>query len=100
MATDVVLEQSIKKEVKLPPKYKVLFLNDDSTPMEWVIEVLMTIFKHSSESAKKIMLEVHNEGSAIVGVYAYEIAEQKTVDTITASRSNGFPLTVKMEEDV
>jgi ATP-dependent Clp protease adaptor protein ClpS len=98
-ATDVVLDEKIKREVKEPPKYKVIFLNDQSTPMEWVIEILKTIYKHSQVSAEQLTLAIHNEGSSVVGTYNHEIAEQKVTETITASRNKGFPLTVKLEED-
>ena len=98
-ATDIVLDEKIKKETKEPPKYKVIFLNDDATPMEWVIQVLTQMYKHSQESAEQITMTIHTEGAGIVGTYSYEIAEQKMTETITASRNHGFPLAVKMEED-
>ena len=97
--TDVVIDEKIKKETKEPPKYKVIFLNDDATPMEWVIQVLTQMYKHSQESAEQITMTIHTEGAGIVGTYSYEIAEQKMTETITASRNHGFPLAVKMEED-
>jgi len=97
--TDIVLDEKIKKETKEPPKYKVIFLNDDATPMEWVIEVLKQIFKHSQESAEQITMTIHTEGAGIVGTYSHEIAEQKMAETINASRNHGFPLNVKVEED-
>lgn len=98
-ATDIVLDEKIKKQSKEPPKYKVIFLNDDATPMEWVIEVLTKIFKHSQDSAQQITLTIHTEGAGIVGVYSYEIAEQKMQETITESRNRGFPLNVKLEQE-
>lgn len=97
--TDVVIDEKIKKETKEPPKYKVIFLNDDATPMEWVIQVLTQMYKHSQESAEQITMTIHTEGAGIVGTYSYEIAEQKMTETIHASRNHGFPLAVKMEED-
>jgi ATP-dependent Clp protease adaptor protein ClpS len=98
-ATDVVIDEKIKRSLKQPSKYKVIFLNDESTPMEWVIEVLKTIFKHSQESAEQITMTIHTEGSGIVGVYTYEIAEVRVSETITASRNHGFPLRVTLEEE-
>lgn len=97
--TDIVLDEKIKKEIKNPPKYKVILLNDDTTPMEWVIEVLKQIFKHSQNSAEQITMTIHTEGAGIVGTYSYEIAEQKMSETVHASRSRGFPLAVKLEEE-
>ena len=98
-ATDIVIDEKIKKQSKEPPKYKVVFLNDDATPMEWVIEILTKIFKHSQSSAEQITLTIHTEGAGIVGVYSYEIAEQKMTETINESRNRGFPLNVKLEEE-
>jgi ATP-dependent Clp protease adaptor protein ClpS len=97
--TDIVLDEKIKKVVKEPPKYKIIFLNDNATPMEWVIDVLKTIYKHSQSSAEQITLTIHTEGSGVVGTYSYEIAESKVHETINASRNRGFPLVVKIEED-
>jgi len=96
---DVKIDEKIKKQIQEPSKYKVIFLNDEATPIEWVIEVLRTIFKHSQGTAEKITLAIHNEGSGIAGVYTYEIAEQKTIEATTASRNQGFPLQVKMEKE-
>lgn len=97
--TDIKIDEKIEQVVQEPKKYKVVFLNDDSTPMEWVIEILKTIFKHSQESSEKITLTIHNEGSGVVGVYTYEIAEQKVSEATTASREHGFPLVIKMEKE-
>jgi len=99
MATQIAIDEKIKQDISEPGKYKVLFLNDDQTPMEWVIDVLKTVFKHSSETAEYLTLTVHNEGSAVVGVYTYEVAEQKLVETTSMSRANGFPLKIKMEKE-
>ena len=67
--------------------------------MEFVVGILTEIFKHSASSAEKIMLTIHTEGSAIVGIYTFEIAEQKSVEAMTLSRNNGFPLQLKLEEE-
>ena len=103
MSTDIIedikIDEKIEKRTKEPSKYNVIMLNDDSTPMEWVIDVLKTIFKHSSKSAEALTLEIHNEGAAVVGTYIHEIAEQKSVETITASRQRGFSLQVKLEQE-
>ena len=99
MSTDIELDQKIKKEVRTPSKYKVVFLNDEYTPMEWVISLLISIFKHSEESAQEITLTVHNEGSGVAGVYSYEIAESKIVEAISMTREHGFPLQIKLMEE-
>jgi ATP-dependent Clp protease adaptor protein ClpS len=97
--TDISIDEKIKKTTKLPSKYKVVFLNDDTTPMDWVIKILIEVFKHSSNSAEQLTISIHNEGSAVVGIYSHEIAEQKMEETVSASRNYGFPLQVTIEED-
>lgn len=96
--TDVVIDEKIKQVIKEPTNYNVIMLNDDATPMEWVISVLKTLFKHTDSSAEYLTMTIHNDGSAVVGTYKYEIAEQKAVEATTVSRSNGFPLSLKVEE--
>ena len=96
---DVKLDEKIKKEIKEPSKYKVIFLNDSATPMEWVVDLLITIFKHSQQSAEEITMTVHTEGSGIVGIYSYEIAEARAHEATTLSRNHGFPLQIKIEEN-
>jgi len=99
MTTDAVVEKSSKTSdrIKLPKKYKVVLINDDVTPVEFVIAMLMNIFKHSQPAAKEITLKVHNEGSAVAGIYTYEIAEQKTMEGVALARANNFPLQLKCE---
>lgn len=99
MSTDVQIDEKIKQTTKEPSQYKVIFHNDDRTPMEFVVDLLMTIFKHTPEMAEQLTLKVHNEGSATVGVYMYEIAESKGIEATTLSRSNGFPLKITVEEE-
>jgi ATP-dependent Clp protease adaptor protein ClpS len=103
MSTDIVedikIDEKIEKKATEPHKYKVVMLNDESTPMEWVVDVLKQIFNHSQETAEQLTLQIHNEGSGIAGIYSYEIAEQKSVETVNASRDHGFPLQVKMEKE-
>jgi ATP-dependent Clp protease adaptor protein ClpS len=96
---DIKIDEKIKKEVSEPSKYKVIMLNDDGTPIEWVVDVLKRIFNHSQETAEQLTLQIHNEGSGIAGIYTYEIAEQKAVETVTASRENGFPLQVRVDKE-
>ena len=96
---DVQIDEKIKVTVREPGKYKVVMLNDDKTPMQFVIEVLMHIFKHSSDAAENITMSIHNEGSGVAGVYVHEIAEQKTNETRLLSKEYGFPLKVKLEKE-
>jgi len=97
--TDIQLDEKIKVKVAEPKNWKVILLNDDSTPMEFVISILVEIFKHTSDTARDIMFQVHETGSGIAGVYSFEIAEAKAVEATHQARSNGFPLQIKLEEE-
>jgi len=81
-----------------PIQYKVLLHNDDYTSMDFVIEVLMHVFHKSLRDSEKIMLEIHNAGKGICGIYTYEIAETKVHQVKKLAKSNGFPLLATMEE--
>jgi ATP-dependent Clp protease adaptor protein ClpS len=96
--TDIKIDEKIKQKVQEPKNWKVIMLNDDHTPMDFVITLLVEIFKHTQETAKDITMEIHNTGSGIAGVYSFEIAEVKAVEATTLARSNGFPLQIKMDE--
>ena len=95
---DPIAVEKTKLDLEEPGFYKVILLNDNVTPMEFVVELLQKIFKHDLETSQKIMLTVHTEGSAIAGVYSYEIAEQKGVECTVLARNNGFPLQIKVEK--
>ena len=97
--SDVQIDEKIKQTVREPKRWKVIFLNDDHTPMDFVVTVLQEIFKHSHDTATNITMQIHNEGSGIAGIYSFEIAEVKAVEVTTLARSQGFPLQVKMEEE-
>jgi len=90
--------QESKPELKRPPMYKVLLLNDDYTPMEFVILVLETFFRMGREKATQIMLHVHTRGVGVCGVYTRDIAETKVSQVNDFSRSNQHPLMCTMEE--
>jgi ATP-dependent Clp protease adaptor protein ClpS len=96
---DIQIDEKIKQATQEPAKYKVIFINDETTPIEWVIEILVKLFKHSQTSAEALTLQIHNEGSAVVGIYSYEIAEQKSVEATLASRDKGFPLQIRLEKE-
>jgi ATP-dependent Clp protease adaptor protein ClpS len=86
-------------EVTEPPLYKVLLHNDDYTTMEFVVEVLMTVFNKAMEEATQVMLNVHRNGTGLCGLFTYEVAETK-VDTVHAlARQQGFPLKCTMEKE-
>jgi ATP-dependent Clp protease adaptor protein ClpS len=96
---DVKIDEKVKTIITEPKRYKVIFLNDDKTPIEFVIELLMSVFRHTEETAKDITLKVHNDGSAVVGVYTFEIAEQKGVEATHLARQAGFPLQIKIDPE-
>jgi ATP-dependent Clp protease adaptor protein ClpS len=100
MTADTVIEKKKQtvRQFKEPNKYKVIVCNDDVTPMEFVIIMLMSIFKYNQDDAIQLTMKVHNDGSAVAGVYSHEIAEQKVVDATHLARNNNFPLVLKIEE--
>ena len=86
-----------KTELKQPPEMKVVFYNDDSTTMDFVIKVLMCIFNKTKDEAETLMINVHENGSSVVGVYTYDIAVSLSDVTKSIARKNGFPLRVEVE---
>jgi len=99
VVADVDIMTKVKTKSKPPSMYKVIFHNDDFTPMDFVIKVLMTIFSKDLEEANALMLRIHVKGKGIAGVYSKEIAETMKKETIDAARLNGYPLRVTTEED-
>lgn len=99
MATDIQYEVSEDLKLKYPKKYKVYLLNDDYTTMDFVIDVLVSIFHKTYEQAQDIMLEVHKKERGLCGVYPHEIAETKVMQVLTKAKDNGFPLKATMEEE-
>jgi len=97
--TEIVLDEKISLDIKEPKKYKVLLLNDDTTPMDFVVGILIEIFKHTASTAETITMKIHNEGSGVVGIYSHEIAEMKAAETVNSARNQGFSLQVKIEEE-
>ncbi len=101
MTTETVVEKKSKIDDKNfePPKWKVVVCNDDVTPMEFVISMLVSIFRHDERSAAELTLKIHHQGSAIAGVFSYEVAEQKGIDATNMARANGYPLIIKVEPE-
>lgn len=87
-----------RTQTKKPSMYRVLMLNDDYTPMEFVVSVLVGIFNKSAEDATQIMLNVHQNGVGICGIYTYEIAETKVTQVMDAARRAQHPLQCTMEK--
>lgn len=94
---NVVLDERVK--TKKPSLYRVLMLNDDYTPMEFVVMVLQRYFGHNSESAQRIMLHVHQRGVGVCGVFTYEIAETKAAQVMNFARQNEHPLQLQLEKE-
>ena len=93
----LVVEEA-RPKIKRPPLYKVILLNDDYTPMEFVVDVLQKIFSMDREKATRVMLQVHTQGRGVCGVYTYEIAETKVAQVNSYSRQHQHPLLCTMEE--
>lgn len=90
--------ETAKPELKQPPMYKVILLNDDYTPMDFVVQVLQVFFRMNLDQATEIMLNVHHKGSGVCGVYTRDIAETKVHQVNEYSRNQGHPLLCTMEE--
>ncbi len=92
------LVETADPEVKKPPLFKVLLLNDDYTPMEFVVDVLERFFRMDRNTATRVMLEVHVSGKGVCGVFTYEIAETKVAHVLSYSREHQHPLMCTLEE--
>ncbi len=88
-----------KPKTQRPPMYKVLLLNDDYTPMEFVVYILERFFNRSREQATRIMLHVHQKGVGLCGVYTYEVAETKVAQVLDLAKRHEHPLQCVMEKD-
>ncbi|HCH25141.1 MAG TPA: ATP-dependent Clp protease adapter ClpS [Oceanospirillaceae bacterium] len=91
-----VLERS-EQQLQPPSMYKVVLLNDDYTPMEFVIDILISFFRHNEEQATQIMLAVHTQGKGVCGIYTKDIAETKAAQVNQYSRQNKHPLLCEVE---
>jgi ATP-dependent Clp protease adaptor protein ClpS len=93
-----LVTEEAKPRLKRPPLYRVILLNDDYTPMEFVVQVLEKIFSLDRTTATRIMLEVHTKGKGVCGVYTYEIAETKVAQVTGLAQQHQHPLLCTMEE--
>jgi len=94
-----VIKTKINEALKEPPMFKVIYLNDSQTTVEFVIETLMSFFDYTPDTAVKITQDIHEAGSAIVAILPYEVAEQKGIEVTVHARSNNYPLQVKLEPE-
>ena len=99
LADDVKTEIKKNLDLKEPPMFKVIYINDNQTTLEFVIQSLMEHFRYSYETAEKITVDIHQQGAATVAILPYEIAEQKGIEVTLNARTNGYPLQVRLEPD-
>ena len=92
-------KQTTARKVKEPKKYKVVVLNDDFTPMEFVVAMFVSIFRKQHNEAIDLTVQIHTDGSAVAGIFPHEIAEQKVADAVGMARANGHPLVLKAEQE-
>lgn len=88
-----------KVELREPPLFKIIYLNDNKTSVDFVVESLIQHFEYTAETAMTITQDIHNSGSAVVAILPYEIAEQKGIEITLDARSNDYPLQIKLEPD-
>lgn len=98
---NVEIKSKIKPNLSLaePPLYKIIYMNDEVTAMEFVVTSLVDYFNYNEDTATVITENIHNEGSATVAVLPYEIAEQKGIEVTLDARSQGYPLQIKIEAE-
>ena len=88
-----------KVELSEPPLFKIIYLNDNKTSVDFVVESLIQHFEYTAETAVTITEDIHNSGSAVVAILPYEIAEQKGIEVTLDARSNDYPLQIKLEPE-
>lgn len=88
-----------KEDIPEPVRYHVIFINDEVTTQEFVIETLVVIFNYDRLTAEELTVKIHKEGSGVVATLPFEMAEQKGVEVTMLARNNGFPLVVKLEPE-
>jgi len=97
---DVLKPDTVTKPKTQQPKlYKVILINDDYTPREWVVQVLKAVFRTSEDQAYRIMMTAHQKGACVVATYTRDVAESKATEAMDMSRSNGFPLAFSTEPE-
>lgn len=95
--TDIAVEEVV--DIKEPDFYQVILINDDYTPMDFVIDLLMKLFAHSYEKAYRVTLTVHQQGQGVAGIFPKEIAIEKMIQTLNFAKNNDFPLRCTVEKN-
>jgi ATP-dependent Clp protease adaptor protein ClpS len=98
MEPNIVVKQKDKIKIKEPRNYKVVMYNDDYTTMEFVINILVSVFNKKLMEAEKIMLDVHEKGKGVAGIYSYDIAITKVSTAMAMAKEKGFPFKLTVEE--
>jgi ATP-dependent Clp protease adaptor protein ClpS len=100
MTTETIARPKIvpKQNLAEPHLFNVIYVNDEKTTMEFVIESLCAIFDYTEDAAELMTIKIHEDGSAVVATLPYEMAEQKGIEVTLLARNNGFPLSVKLEQ--
>jgi ATP-dependent Clp protease adaptor protein ClpS len=96
---DAITRIKVNEFIKEPPMFKIIYLNDNQTTMEFVIDTLVSFFDYNPETALNITHDINELGSAVVAVLPYEIAEQKGIEITVCARAQNFPLQVKLEPE-
>jgi ATP-dependent Clp protease adaptor protein ClpS len=86
-----------KSKIEYPERFNVVLLNDDFTPMDFVVQLLVEIFNRTIDEARDITMQIHDNGKGIAGTYGFEIAEQKKQEAVSVTRFNKYPLTIVVE---
>lgn len=97
--TEIRTKTKTGTALREPPMFRVIYLNDDKTTLDFVISSLVAHFNYNEDTAQKITVDIHEQGSAVVAVLPYEVAEQKGIEATLEARSAGFPLQIKLEPD-
>lgn len=98
MEPNIVVKQKDKIKIKKPRNFKVVMYNDDYTTMEFVINILVSVFNKKLMEAEKIMLDVHEKGKGVAGIYSYDIAITKVSTAMAMAKEKGFPFKLTVEE--
>jgi len=98
-STDIITRVKKNLELKEPPMFKIIYINDNVTTVEFVVNSLIQHFRYNKETAEKLTLDIHEVGSATVAVLPFEVAEQKGIEITLDARTAGFPLQVRLEPD-
>jgi ATP-dependent Clp protease adaptor protein ClpS len=94
-----ITKTKINEALKEPPMFKVIYLNDNQTTMEFVVETLIDFFNYNTQTALQITEDINAAGSAVVAVLPYEVAEQKGIEVTVHARTNNYPLQIKLEPE-